>query len=249
MQSEKDMQLEIVQSKKDMELEIEQLRRKLQEQDQALETMKKEKAEQDFVIQKLMMRPHDGTSYHVLERSLALAHRSHDVLSTTPVVRHFLNLGVKVADVGVRRLTPWNDSVELDAKLVKLAPYLDDHVVSPQLNAARKATVAICGPAVAATSEALTPYIKIARPYADRVGEAAAPAVKAARPILLKVWNCVQPWLQAAKDELRKLAEDTDAAVDAKLSEVNAEDVFQSVQENVQSVADFAKDHQEDFAA
>lgn len=127
--------------------------------------------------------------YRILEPALCAAERGYEATCSIPVVGSMVQLGVRVADVGVRRLTPWGGCAELHGRLSRLAPYLDAKVITPQIVAYRASLAALCGPAADATGAALSPYVHrvsavvgpilvIVGPYTERVQAVARPLCK-----------------------------------------------------------------------
>jgi len=138
-------------------------------------------------------------------------------------------------------------------KVGRLAPYLDEQVISPQIQAWRTAVVAICGPAVETASARADPYMAAVRPYVDRLVIAAAPitsrVVSIARPIALRAITTLQPQIEALEEAVEDVAEKIDHQVEVAVHNLDAEQVFSECQDEAEAafrIAQFLKAHSDE---
>mmetsp|Transcript_78670 Transcript_78670/g.218448 ORF Transcript_78670/g.218448 Transcript_78670/m.218448 type:complete len:258 (+) Transcript_78670:64-837(+) len=187
---------------------------------------------------------------HVLSRALDAARSVYRRASGVPVVGRFVRLGLRVADVGVRRLTPWSSCAELDAKVDSLVPYLDAQVIGPQLRVTYASAMALGEPLARAALEIAHPYIEAAKPYQEYLGAKAQSAFDLARPVFVRTRAAVQPALAPiiaqVEEEVEKLAEEVDASTDAVLREVSPERIFDDLKHGVEAAAECVAAHADD---
>lgn len=188
--------------------------------------------------------------YHIVEPAVSVLQQGFAVTSDLPVLGRFVRLGVRVADVGVRRLTPWKNCAEISTRVTDIAPYLDEKVISPQIHTYREVVAALCRPTLEASVLALEPY----RPYANRVQAAALPLWKAAepyamrivaiaRPIVYRGWKIARPWLIRARWEIEDEANKADKYVGETLDNLDAAVVYENLESAGEVVTEFAKAH------
>jgi hypothetical protein len=251
---------------KALEAEISMLRQRVAQKDKTILKITGEKdseiAEKEHKIQRLCNGKLDQAKvYHLLEPTLIMARRGYSATSSLPLVGPLVRFGIRVMDVGVKRLTPWSSCAELDKNIVSLMPYLDEKVISPQINAYCDVAVALCGPTVEAGRGALTPYYLTAQGYATRVKIVAQPALAklepyaakidtAVRPLVSQAWERLRPWVW--KIEARVAAkvcdvvEEVNALEIAALERVDPTDIFQTACDDAKAVVEFVQDHADD---
>jgi len=161
-----------------------------------------------------------------------------------------VRFGVAVVDVGMSRGTPFGSCAGLNQQVERLAPYLDEQVISPQIRAWRTAVVALCGPAVESVSETADPYIDALRPYMHQLVSAAWPitnrVLSIARPIGFKMIAGLRPQIERFEDAVEDIVEKLDNQVDEAVMNLDADKVFVECEQEAVAFAQFAKAHAAD---
>jgi uncharacterized protein (DUF885 family) len=231
--------------------ELQVLRQRLQQKDKELEHMKAEteelRSKKDSEIQELKASKQEYKVYHILAKTVEVLHRGYSTSRDVRVLGRFVNFGVRVADVGVSRLTPWKDCENLGKRIVDLAPYLDEKVISPQIAAYRSIVEATVLPRLEGVGKTLDPYMVAARPYVSRGIAMAQPVIESAKPIIARARDQLQRLIAKIEEKVAPLGDELDHRAEAALEELTAEKVFEAAQGSAKVAVEFAKAHADDI--
>lgn len=212
-------------------------------------------AERERALAELRLAQAEHVDHKLLGRALDFARRIYGQGASTPVLRHFVSLGARVADVGVRRLTPWGSCAELNKHADSLVPYLDAQVLSPQLEASKASTRALCEPLYLAAKQAAQPYLEAFGRGRESLSVRLQPVMKVARPLiaqttaLVPAWACRRRVEELVEEAVEELVETLDEKA-AVLDDADAERIFDAAEqvaerarEGAEQAASFVQEH------
>jgi hypothetical protein len=234
-----------------LEQEITMLRRRVAQKDETITRLKGERNSQTEGANHTQVYP-------LLETTLSLARRGSAASKDLPLVGPLVKFGIRVADVGVRRLTPWKTCAEMEESIASAVPYIDEKVISPQINAYREVALAVFTPTVKAGQEALGPYYNAAQAFTGRVSNAARPVIykiqpyvfkieSIARPLICASWQKLRPWVQRQADFVHEAVEDVNVLETDVLEHADPDAVYGKICAGADVIAKYVTDHRDDL--
>jgi hypothetical protein len=189
-------------------------------------------------------------SLRILEPLLGFTRRFYSSTRDLPVVGRFVQFSVQIADVAVQRLTPWENCSDLDDQIGIWVPYIDSHVLTPQLRLA----LPLYSRAHDAVRSLVEPYLEDYSVCIGWVSWLWATVVAIAKPFLYAavavwqffwqlyagwiwclwayIWQRVEPWVRECDTKLAGL-----------LDGASAHQIFEVLQASGSKAAEFAMDH------